>query len=281
MEPNEVSQDPQEGQDPQPQQQPAVDPRLALEIASQQFGVTPEFLEGAVRLQDENRRVAEEIRRRQHEIELREAKAEALLQSQQRYQPPPPSYDDLDPVTRKVLERLDRIDQREEQRIQSERQREERDRRVMETANALDRHYNQVMRGVPSQNQIDQDRFFNAMGELYPTSNGELPAGITPEKAVFNTAKYLGINIGMNPGFGGFGGYGAPRPSTRDPRAQFVIPTQGTGPAVSDVVSGPDFSAQRQGESTEQYHNRLKRSFQESGFSANGLVPDKGRISSG
>lgn len=277
--PNEVPQEMQDGQDLEATQQPAVDPRLALEIASQQFGVTPEFLEGAVRLQDENRRVAEEIRRRQHEIELREAKAEALLQSQQRYQPPPPSYDDLDPVTRKVLERLDRIDQREEQRIQAERQREESNRRVMETANALDRHYNQIMRGVPSQNQIDQDRFFNAMGEIYPTSNGELPPGITPEKAVFNTAKYLGINVGTNGGFGG--GYGAPRPSMRDPRAQFVVPTQGTGPSASDAVAGPDFGAQRQGESTEQYHARLKRSFQESGFSASGLVPDKGRISSG
>lgn len=277
--PNEVPQEMQESQEPQ-MQQPAVDPRLALEIASQQFGVTPEFLEGAVRLQDENRRVAEEIRRRQHEIELREAKAEALLQSQQRYQPPAPSYDDLDPVTRRVLERLDRIDQREEQRIQAERQREERDRKVMETANALDRHYNQVMRSVPTQNQVDQDRFFNAMGELYPTSNGELPAGITPEKAVFNTAKYLGINVGMNGGLGG--GYGGGmRPMSRDPRAQFVVPTQGTGPSMSEVATGPDFGAQRQGESTEQYHARLKRSFQESGFSANGLMPDKGRVSSG
>lgn len=275
MEPNEV---PQEGQDEQQPQEPAVDPRTAMEIAAQQFGVTPEFLEGAVRLQDENRRVAEEIRRRQHEIELREAKAEALLQSQQRFQPPPPTYDDLDPVTRKVLERLDRIDQREEQRMQAERQREEHDRNVRETALALERQYGQVMRGVPTQSQIPQDRFFDAMAELYPTSNGELPMGITPEKAVLNTAKFLGINA---PGGFGGGGYGQRPPIGRDPRQQIVIPTNGAGNGVQEVTTGPDFGPQRQGESTEQYHARLKRSFIESGFSAAGLMQDKGRLSSG
>lgn len=278
VDPNEVPQDeqfPQEGQEPQ---QPALDPRLALELAAQQFNVTPEFLEGAVRLQDENRRVSEELRRRQRETELREAKAEALLQSQQRFQPPPPSYDDVDPVTRRVLERLDRIDQREEQRLQAEQQREENERTVRETAAALNRHYGSVMRGVPTQSQVPQERFFDAMAELYPTSNGRLPDGITPEKAVFNTAKYLGLNVN-----GGGGGYGAPRPmpSARDPRASFVIPTQGGGFTPSETTTGPDFGAQRSGESTEQYHARLKRSFMESGFSASGLVPDKGRVSSG
>jgi hypothetical protein len=274
---NEGPQGPQEGQ-PEGQevpQQPAIDPRIALELAAQQFGMTPEELESTARLQEENRRVYEENRKRQREIEQREARADALLQERQRYAPPPPTYDDLDPVTRKVLERLDRIDQREEQRAQAERAREENQRRVDQTARELDYNYKAVMRGIPVQNQVDQERFFAAMGEIYPTTTGALPEGITPEKAVFFTAKYLGLNVN-----GQSASYGQPRQAPpRDPRAQFVIPTQGGGQnGVSP--SGLDFAAKRPGETPEQYFERRVEAMKAAGFNTPSL-PDGTRSSSG
>jgi hypothetical protein len=271
----EGQQEQQEPQEPQEPQQPAVDPRVALEIAAQQYGVTPEFLEGAVRLQDENRRVAEEFRRRQHEMELREAKAEAVLQSQQRFAPPQPTYDDLDPVTRKVLERLDRIDQREEQRQAEAKRREEHQFKIQQDAMALQSQYGAVMRGVPTQNQIDQDRFFAAMGELYPTTNGELPAGITPEKAVLNTAKFLGINVN-----GSGNTYGLPRPmQPRDPRAQFIVPTQG-GAQPGPAQSAQDFATQRPGETPEQYFQRRVQAMKDAGYTTPS-IPDGTKVSFG
>ena len=256
---------------------PAPPEKSPVELAAEQFGVTPEYLEGALRLQEDNRRLAENYKIKQRELERREVELEALARERQRYQPPPPSYDDLDPVTRKVLERLDRIDQREEQRVQAERQREERNRHIEMTALELDRHFNQVMRGVPTQNQIDQQRFFNAMAELYPTSTGELPEGVTPEKAVFNTAKYLGL-ISPN-GTSTGGGYVMQR-SPRDPRAQFVVPMTGSTPPTNGgaPATGQDFSPQKSNESTEQYHQRLLRGFQEMGTMK---LPDGAKVSSG
>lgn len=276
VDPAEVPQDPQP-QEEQPQQQ-ALDPRQAIEIAAQAYGTTPDYLEGAIRLQDENRRVADEMRRRQRDLELREAKLEALQQERQRYAPPEPSYDNFDPTVRPFVEELRSMKQMiiDDRRERMERQQAEENAR--RTGEQLHSHFEDVMRRVPSQNQMEPQKFFGAMSELWPDGP---PPGITPERAVGITARYLGLNPAGGTPLGVINGFQGQRPSYNNPRAQIVVPSQGTGPAVSEPQSGPDFGPQRQGESTEQYHNRLKRSFQESGFSASGLVPDKGRVSSG
>lgn len=269
--PNEVLQE-EQPQEEQPQQQP-LDPRQALEIAAQAYGTTPDYLEGALRLQDENRRVAEEMRRRQRELEIREAKVEALAQERQRYAPPEPAYDNYDPAFRPVMDRLSKMEELflndRKERMEREMAQEEARRRGEE----LHGHFEDVMRRLPTQSQVDPARFFGAMAELWPEGP---PVGITAERAVGITARYMGLNPTGGTPLGVInGGY------RQDPRAQIVIPTQGAGPTTPQTQTGLDFGAQRQGESTEQYHARLKRSFQESGFTASGLIPDKGRLSSG
>lgn len=275
---DEVTQDPQEGQEGQDPQPQSIDPRQALEIAAQAYGTTPDYLEGALRLQDENRRVADEMRRRQRDLEIREAKLEALAQERQKYAPPEPSYENYDPTLRPVFEELKSvkqmlIDERKE-RFEQQRMQEEARRRGEE----LHGHFEDVMRRLPSQNQVDPQRFFGAMEELWPDGP---PPGISAERAVGITARYMGLNPAGGTPMGVINGFQGQRSAYSNPRAQIVVPSQGTGPTANDPAPGPDFGPQRAGESTEQYHNRLKRSFQESGFTASGLMQDKGRVSSG
>lgn len=251
MEPEYTEQPEQPEQTEQPAA-PAIDSKLALEIAAQQFGVTPDYLEGAVRLQDENRRQIEYFSKKERELERREAQAEALSRERQQYTPQEPQYE-IDPIVRPLYEEMKSMKQEWQRERQERVQQMEHQEQVKKTAQDLERHYLSAMRGVPSQNQVDQDRFFSAMGEIYPTTTGQLPEGITPEKAVYFTAKYLGLNpSGMSNG-----SYSQPNnnPMTNR-RASVVIPSPQTGPGPS-AQSGFGAEPQRQAESNEDYLKRL------------------------
>lgn len=250
---------PQEPQEEAPAvpEAPVLDP---IQLAAQQLGVDPNVLVDSVRMQEENRRVYEENRRRGREIELERAKVDALRSERERYQPQRNNYDDIDPVTRRVLERMDEI-QRDIQEDRNKRE-EERQNQIhaQEQGAVLHSHYTGLMRGVPTQNQIPPEDFFDTMAQIYP---GGIPDGVNPQQAVNVVAKYLGIQSnGIVPQTG----YVTPRTNPlRDPRASITVPVGSTGggtgnPGVADV--GP----QRPGETLEQYSQRLGRVLQDAGI---------------
>ena len=136
----------------------------------------------------------------------------------------------------------------------------------------LNSHYQTIMRQVPTQNQMDPEIFFGAMADLWPDGP---PPQISAAQAVERTARYLGIQTN---GVAPQAGFMARSP--RDPRAQFVVPMTGSAPPVANGAppTGQDFATQRPNESTEQYHQRLLRSFQEMGTMK---LPDGTKVSSG
>lgn len=236
-------------QESQPQQ-PSIDPRAAIEIAAQQYGVTPEFLDGALRLQEENRRFREENMRAKRELELERVRIEALAQERQRYLPQQPSYDNLDPVTRTVVERLDRIDQRFEEEQRRRVEMETAQVEAQRTGEELFSHYSAVMRTVPSQNQMDAERFFAGMQELWPDGP---PAGMSPERAVNVTARFLGI-AGTAP----FPQQQSYQNGRSDRRMALVIPGGSVSP-TQETTGRDDEIGQRPGETLDQYNQRIGR----------------------
>jgi hypothetical protein len=204
----------------------------------------------AVRLHGESKRVYDETRRRQRELDLREARLQALEQERSRYEPPA-DYEQMSPEGRKILERFERIEKRFDQADNIAREAEERRAALADQTSRLQSGYESIMRGVPTQNRVDENKFFNAMEELYPNQMGALPAGLSPERAVQNVAKFLGLSqVG-----GGFGNGSYTRSMTRDPRATIVIPGGSTSSPTTS--SEPDASPQRPGETIEQYSHRI------------------------
>lgn len=260
-------------------QQPEVDPRLALEIAAKHFNVTPEYIEGSIRLQDENRRQIDSIRKRERELELKERELEALTRERQRYADPNQYYPDVDPAVRPVVDRLDRIEKRFQE---DDRRREERERQeayIAERSRELEDAYGSFMRTVPTQNQIEADKFFDAMINLY--GPGGVPEGVSADKAVFYTAKVLGLPSGN--------GNGYQRQAARDPRAQFVVPVGGSAPPQPATQAlGAQRPEMKPGQTPEQYakelqeySQKLSRQLQESGWRSGGFgMSDKMRVSS-
>lgn len=257
---------PQEPQQEQQEAPPTIDPRAAIEIAAQQYGVTPDQLESTVRLHGENQRVYEENRRRTRELELREAQIEALAKERARYAPQEPQYE-VDPVVRPLFDKVNSLERviMEERRERAEQAQKQQDAQRM--GNELHGHFQAVMRGVPTQNQMEAERFFGGMAELWPDGP---PPGISPAQAVERTARYLGIQSnGVSPQ----NGYSAPRQNPyRDPRASIVIPGGSSATATTPQM-GVDMSPQRSGETIEQYSQRiemsgrmLQRQLQESGL---------------
>jgi hypothetical protein len=271
---DEVPQEPQEEQPQQPEAPPAIDPRAAIEITAQQYGVTPDYLESAMRLQSENQRVYEENRRRARELEIRQAQIDALEKDRSRYAPPEPTPYDVDPAVRPLYEKVSNM----ERLIMQEREeRANQDRREFEarrTAQELNSHIDTLMRQVPTQNRIEPDKFYSAMAELWPNAEFQ-ELGITPAQAVERTARYLGIQAS---GVAPQGGFISRTP--RDPRAQFIVPMTGTSPPTngSPPPTGQDFAPQRPNESTEQYHQRLLQGFRDIGTMR---PPDGTKVSSG
>jgi hypothetical protein len=249
--------------------QPSIDPRQAIEVAAQQFGVTPDYLEGALRLQDENRRVADENKRRQRELEVERIKLDALMQDRQRFQPQQPTYDDVDPVTRRLFERLDRIDQRDQERERRQEEQSRLEAEAKEKGEELHGHFESLMRGVPTQSQVDAQRFFGVMAELWPEGP---PPGINPQRAVEITAKYLGLGNGS-----GGASQGYPRQiMPRDPRAQIVIPGAPAPTSMTQQNGDGNDMAPRPGENMEQYGDRMRAWW--SGKRARDIIPEGGKV---
>ena len=266
-----IGQEGQTGQPDQEVQQPTIDPRVAMEIAAQQFGVTPDYLEGSIRLQDENRRQIDSLKRRERELEIKEAKLDALASERQRYEPTQ-SYQDMDPVGQRIMERLDKIDRRYDDERRERIDTENRMAEVQRIGDQLNEQFQALQRTLPTQQQMDPQRFFGSMRELWP--NGP-PDGITPDRAVNITAKYLGISTnGAGPSAYTPQANGNPY---RNPRASIVIPggTTGQGPTMA---AGMDTAPQRSGETVEQYAERMKRAVEGLRFQN---IPENVRFSSG
>lgn len=262
---NEVQQDPQEAPaqpEPQVQESPQYDLETAYDVIARAEGWDPRL----ARLQ------VQELKERKEALDRREREIERERQQFQAYKPPTPEF--ADPYQRELYETKQLVQQlvADRQAEQEERRkREENDRLVQRLSQELESSYTTAARqSGMTKNQIDDEskEFFRVLTQIYPEP--DMISRIGTDNAVRTAFRvFRGTNRQYNPIPSG-------------PRAQFVVPTQGSGPNGStDVPTGPDFGAQRPGESTDQYHNRLKRSFQESGFSASGIMPDKGRVSSG
>lgn len=276
----EVPQEPQDEQPAVPEAPQPIDPRAALEIAAQQYGVTPDYLESAMRLQSENQRVYEENRRRARELEIRQAQIDALEKDRNRYAPPEPTSYDVDPVVRPLFEKVNSL---ERILLQERQERVEQDRRQHEaqrTAHELNSHIETLMRGVPTQNQIPPEKFYAGMAELWPNAEFR-ELGITPAQAVERTARYLGIQSnGFVPQQNTMrNGYVAPygNPAT-DRRAAVVIP--GVSAPSTQTPSGMTDTRPYQlpGESDEQYRNRIVQILKDNNVRG---LQDGQRVSSG
>lgn len=251
---------PQEETPQEPPAPPPLDPEAAMALVAQRYGVTPEFLDGSIRLQEENRRFREENQRDRRAIEVERARIEALRDQERQYRPPQMDYNSVDPNVRVLLERQDAFERRWEER---ERAREMEEKRAFEMnrfARGVESHWENLMRAVPTQQRLDVRMAHEAIMDLWPNANfSEL--GLTPDQAVQKVARYLGVSNGN----GHSGGY-VPSPSynPRDRRAPIVIPSAPTGETQGSAV---DYSPQqRPGESREQYEARLKRAVEELGI---------------
>lgn len=273
----EVPQEPEAPVAPQQPQPPEIDPRLALEIAAREYGMSPDELESSMRLQEENRRVYEENRKRSRDLELKEAQLEALSRQTRQYMPPEPEYQ-IDPAVRPVYNEVAEL---KKMILQERQERQDSDRRAAQAqrlGQELNSHYQTVMRAVPTQSQVQPEAFFGAMAELWPDGP---PDSVTPAQAVERTARYLGVRTN---------GYGTARPSpyqygdpNRNPRAPIVIPT---GQAPSVVSANPmnqsvqEILADRPGETPEQKAMRLQAALESLAPGFKGLN-DGMKVSSG
>jgi hypothetical protein len=259
--------------------QPAeIDPRMALEIAAREYGMSPDELESSMRLQDENRRVYEENRKRSRDLELKEAQLEALARERRQYAPPEPTYD-VDPAVRPIYDKVNRLESILMQERQERADEARAAQRAQRLGQELNSHYQTVMRTVPSQSQIQPEQFFGAMAELWPDGP---PESVSPAQAVERTARYLGVRTNGN-------GYTA-RPSpyvygdpNRNPRAPIVIPT-GQAPTTQPLnpmhQSMQDILADRPGETPDQKAMRLQAALESLAPGFKGL-PDGMKVSSG
>lgn len=260
-----------EGPQPETEATAAPEPQPdPIQLAAQQLGVDPHVLVDSLRLQEENRRVYEENRRRDADNARREAALEARERQLQRFEPPAPNYDMLDPSVRPLYEEVRSMKQMFEERERREEQQRQDAIKNREMGAELISHYNNLMRTLPTQNQVDQQEFFERhMVSLYP---GGVPDGMSSAQAVYNTAKFLGLNPNGN-GAAIHQGY-APRTTgyLRDPRATIVLPGAGAASTAASAT-GPDASPQKPGETIEQYSQRIEqagriiqRQLQESGL---------------
>lgn len=269
VDPNEVPQDEQDQQgqqDDQGQQEqaaPQYDLDTAYDVIVRAEGWDPRL----ARLQ------VQELKERKEALDRRERELERERQQVASYRPPAPEFDN--PYQRELYETRQLVQQLVEDRKaeqEANRKKAEQDQLINRLSQELDSSFTTVARQsgmTRAQVEAESKEFFRTLTSIYPEP--DMIQRIGADQAVRTAFRvYKGDARTYQ------------QPNTRGPRAQFVIPTAGGGANGSgESTTGLDFGAQRPGESTEQYHQRLKRSFQESGFSASGLVPDKGRLSSG
>ena len=274
----EVPQEPEAPPAPQPQQPAEIDPRVALEIAAREYGMSPDELESSMRLQEENRRVYEENRKRSRDLELKEAQLEALSRQTRQYMPPEPTYE-IDPAVRPVYNEVAEL---KRMILQERQERQDMDRKSAQAqrlGQELNSHYQTVMRAQPTQSQIQPEAFFGAMAELWPDGP---PESVSPAQAVERTARYLGVRTNGNGN-----GY---RPSpyqygdpNRNPRAPIVIPS-GVAPSTQPLnpmhQTMQDILADRPGETADQKSMRLQAALESLAPGFRGLQ-DGMKVSSG
>lgn len=254
-----------EGQEGQPQ--PVVeapqedDYEKALRVIQEREGYDPRLMKFQF---DELRQRERDLERQRAEIQRQQREAER----QSRW--PDPSVDMMDPVQRSLFERLDRMERRQIEREEREQAELEQMQQIESQGAQLRQGFFSMMRqqGAPDP-EIEKQApvFFQTMEQLYPDG---IPPMLGIEGAIRNTSMFMRAANGN-------GGSYQPR-VTRGPRAEVVIPgTTGAPPAQNPAIS--DVGPQRQGETNEQYAQRVLRNFEALGMKGMGLR-DGDRLSS-
>lgn len=264
----------EEIQEEQPAEPPAPEPaprptREQLYGAlAEELNLRPEEVAGALHLRDQFARSQSEIERERQALQEMKRQLEDEREKQ-RFTGMGDQF--VDPNQRMLYEMMmeDRAERRRE-REERKRQDDENRRAQQMSQELLDAHEN-LMRGVPTHEQVPFEKFVaNGMRRLYPV----LPEGMTPAQAVANTAQFLGISH-QN-------GYSTPQPqpNPRDRRASVMIPAGPTAQGGQSSPSGLDAMGQRDGETIEQYRDRLERLIREQNMTLMNL-PEGRRFSSG
>jgi hypothetical protein len=254
----------------QPAEQPATDPAPSLSreqligALAEQYNVSPEDIAGAIHLRDQYARANAEVERRDRELKQRERMLEEERE-RARFQPQFNEYSD---PNQRMLYEMIREEREERRRDREERMREDQMRRESaKIQQELTSAYEDYMRTVPTHQRVDEQKFFQGMGKLYPG----IPDGMSVRQAVANAAVFMGIQQSYN-------GFNQPQPQPQNRRAPVVVPSAasyqgGQIQAAGDI--GP-----RDGEPPEQHLERLTRLARENNISLSNL-PEGRKFSSG
>jgi len=260
-------QDPEEQPQPAPEPEPAPRPSREQLIGAlaEDLGWSPEQVAGSFQLRNEYERARQDYDRRLSALEQREREIENERE-RARFQSVSPEFQD--PGTRMLYEMM--MDERQERKREREerRQQEESERMIAQQAQAFGDSYNNFMRGVPTHQQVDIDTFVdNGMRRLYPEG---IPASLGPDQAIANVARFLGITNGN--------GYTPPAFNSQ-PNRRAVIPIP-TAPQSQGGQMTMSNSAQLEGETPEQYLDRLTKLVRAQNLSLTSL-PEGRKFSSG
>jgi len=235
---------------------------------AEELNLRPEEVAGALHLRDQFARSQSEIERERQALQEMKRQMEEEREKQ-RFTGMGDQF--VDPNQRMLYEMM-MEDRAERRREREERKRQEDEyRRTQQIGQELTEAYENLMRVVPTRERVPEDKFFGqGMKRLYPV----LPEGMTPSQAVQNTAQFLGISH-QN-------GYSTPQPqpNPRDRRASVMIPAGPTAQGGQSSPSGLDAMGQRDGETIEQYRDRLERFIKEQNMTLMSL-PEGRRFSSG
>jgi len=230
-----------EGEAPEAAPQQTIDLNAALARVAEEYGMpSPDYVQDALRLQDENRRVFEENRRRDQELRQREREL-----AERRQPDPLPEEIQSDPYRRDLHEVKTTLKQ-----LMDERRAE---REYQETVNQMGTEFNSAYQSLARQNGLTKEQieagsegFYDALTELYPKP------GMIQEVGVEHAARMAWRH---QRGQGGTGnGY---QPSVpRGPRTPIIIPAGNSSPSA--LAAGPDLSPRKPGETIEQYTQRVE-----------------------
>ena len=264
MEP-EVPQDPQDAgqQDAVPQEPaaPQYDLDTAYDVIIRAEGWDPRL----ARLQ------VQEIKERKESLDRRERELEQQRQQYSNVRPPAPEFND--PYQKELYETKQMVQQLvEDRRAEREEARRERDQQKLidKIGQELDSSYTTTaMQAGMNKGQIEAEskEFFRTLTQIYPEP--DMISRIGADNAV-RTA-YRVFKAGGT----------SPRPYSnpmRDPRATFVVPTNGG--AQNTASQAAQDAAQRPDETPEQYFARLIQGMKNKGFMAP-ILPDGTKSSFG
>lgn len=261
---------PQDEQEPQGQQEavpqgpmaPQYDLDTAYDVIVRAEGWDPRL----ARLQ------VQELKERKESLDRRERELEQQRQQYSNVRPQAPEFND--PYAKELYETKQMVQQLvEDRRAEQEERRREREHQklVDKIGQELDSSYTTAaMQAGMSKSQIEAEskEFYRTLTQIYP------------EPDMINR---IGADQAVRTAFRVFRGgttpprtYGNPM---RDPRASFVVPTQGGG-VQNGAAQAVNDSAQRPDETPEQYFQRQIQRMKDKGFNAP-ILPDGTRTSSG